>query len=146
MQELDGRVPDRVYSTEAIAVEWEHRFCIHAARCIRSLPAVFDPKRRPWIVLDGAMADEVAAAIERCPTGALHYRRLDGGPEEVPADPVTVHAVADGPLFMRGAVTLQTEDGRTVRSDSRMALCRCGASANKPFCDNSHRTTGFHAP
>jgi hypothetical protein len=39
-----------------------------------------------------------------------------------------------------------TRDGETVVEDTRIALCRCGASKNKPYCDNSHKTTGFGDP
>jgi len=78
------RGPTRTYSGDAIEVHWEPRLCIHAQNCVRKLPRVFRAAERPWIVVDGAGADAVAAAVERCPTGALHYRRLDGGPEEEP--------------------------------------------------------------
>jgi hypothetical protein len=48
--------------------------------CVRGLPQVFVPEARPWVLVDAADADAVAATIGTCPTGALHYRRLDGGP------------------------------------------------------------------
>jgi uncharacterized Fe-S cluster protein YjdI len=40
---------ERVYANDQIEVIWEPRFCIHAAECLRGLPAVFDSRRRPWI-------------------------------------------------------------------------------------------------
>jgi len=46
-------------------------------------------------------------------------------------------------LFVRGNVTIFGQDRTLVRQDTRVALCRCGASANKPFCDGSHRKVGF---
>lgn len=48
----------------------------------------------------------------------------------------------DGPLAVAGGVTLQHADGSTAPHD-RFTLCRCGASATKPFCDGSHRDAGF---
>ena len=51
--------------------------------------------------------------------------------------------VRDGPLFVRGDITVTDEAGAIVRHDTRMALCRCGGSANKPFCDDTHRRIGF---
>jgi CDGSH-type Zn-finger protein len=51
--------------------------------------------------------------------------------------------VPDGPLFLRGDIELKDGEGCTIRRDTRMALCRCGQSRNKPFCDNTHRLTGF---
>jgi CDGSH-type Zn-finger protein len=111
--------------------------------CVRALPQVFDPEARPWVVVDAADADAVAATIETCPTGALHYRRLDGGPQEQPQEEATVEPRPNGPLFVRGLVRMVDEDGQLIREDTRLALCRCGASENKPFCDGSHRRIGF---
>ena len=66
---------------------WEPSFCIHAGECIRGAPDVFDFARRPWVVVDNDTADRIAETVRRCPTGALHYRRLDGAEQEpVPAD------------------------------------------------------------
>jgi CDGSH-type Zn-finger protein len=111
--------------------------------CVRGLPQVFDPEARPWVVVDAAGADAVAATIETCPTGALHYRRLDGGQQEQPPTETTIEPRPNGPLFVRGPVHMVDADGRLIREDTRVALCRCGASGNKPFCDGSHRRIGF---
>src|SRR2546430_17612683 len=51
----------------------------------------------------------------------------------------------NGPLLVRGRVDVKHEDG-TVETLPRAALCRCGQSANKPFCDKTHLRTGFRAP
>jgi hypothetical protein len=90
-----------------------------------------------------AGGDPIAATIETCPTGALHYRRLDGGPQEEPQPGATVEPRPNGPLFVRGLVRIVDEGGQLIREDTRLALCRCGASENKPFCDGSHRRIGF---
>jgi CDGSH-type Zn-finger protein len=111
--------------------------------CVRGLPQVFKPEARPWVAVDGADADAIAATVETCPTGALHYRRLDGGPQEQPPENTTVEPRPNGPLFVRGHVRIVDEDGQLIREDTRAALCRCGASENKPFCDGSHRRIGF---
>jgi uncharacterized Fe-S cluster protein YjdI len=81
-----SRGPTRAYTGETIEVHWEPRLCIHMKECVRTLPQVFKAGERPWIILDGADADAVAATVEKCPTGALHYRRLDGTPHEQPPD------------------------------------------------------------
>jgi uncharacterized Fe-S cluster protein YjdI len=138
--------PARIYEGEGIAVAWFPERCIHSARCIAGLPDVFDPRRRPWVVPDGHTADEIAAVVQRCPTGALHFRRTDGGPEEAAPAETTITTLPDGPLYVHGDVTVAAEDRTVIRRDTRMALCRCGQSANKPFCDNSHRRIGFRAP
>ena len=136
----------REYSTDAIAVQWYAGRCIHSAWCIRSLPQVFNPRDRPWvhIHIEEADADAIAAAVMRCPTGALHFRRLDGGPQEQPPEEPSIQVVPRGPLYVRGDIELLGQGGEVIRRDTRMALCRCGHSASKPFCDNSHLRTGFN--
>lgn len=138
--------PARTYSNDELAIAWYPNRCIHSARCITSLPKVFDPRRRPWIELGDETADRLAAAVERCPTGALHYRRTDGGPQEQAAEETTITPVPNGPLYVRGNVQIVDAEDRLIREDVRMALCRCGSSANKPFCDNSHLRVRFQAP
>jgi uncharacterized Fe-S cluster protein YjdI len=138
-----GRDPARTYATGAIAVEWEPKLCIHTQNCVRGLPQVFDGSRRPWVQVDAADADAVAATVLTCPTGALHFRRLDGGPQEEPDAETTIEPRQNGPLFVRGKVRIVDDHGEMIREDTRVALCRCGASKNKPFCDGSHRAIGF---
>ena len=136
---------EREYANDEIAVEWEPKLCIHMRRCIAAQPEVFVPDARPWVRLEGADADRVAEAVRSCPTGALHYRRLDGGPQEEPPDELLVVPRPNGPLFLRGRIRIESADGEVIREDTRVALCRCGGSQNKPFCDGSHRTNGFTA-
>jgi uncharacterized Fe-S cluster protein YjdI/CDGSH-type Zn-finger protein len=136
----------REYRTEQIVVAWEPRLCIHTGHCVRGLPAVFDPQARPWVALDAATADEVAAVVQRCPTGALHFRRLDGGPQEPVPERTTITERPNGPLFVRGNIQIVGQAGQVIREDTRVALCRCGHSGNKPFCDGSHRQAGFRTP
>ena len=53
----------------------------------------------------------------------------------------------DGPLIVRGRFVITGPDGQPVPAGRKtVALCRCGKSANKPFCDGSHTRTGFRAP
>ena len=133
------------YEGDGIVVTYEARRCIHAEKCVHGLPAVFDSKRKPWVDAKAARADEVARAIERCPTGALQYERRDGGPQESPPSKNAIRIEADGPLHLHGRVRVDDAGGPIVR-DTRVALCRCGKSALKPFCDGSHRKAGFNDP
>ena len=132
----------RTYEHEGLTVTYAPGLCIHAEECVRGLPNVFDPRRRPWIDPSQADAASIAATIRRCPTGALHYMATDAVPAETPDDDVTVEAVAEGPLYVRGDIRIAGPDGETT-TETRVALCRCGASENKPYCDNSHLTAGF---
>ncbi len=61
------------YGDGRITVSFDSEVCQHAAECVRRLPAVFDVNRRPWIDVDGADAERIAAVIGRCPSGALQY-------------------------------------------------------------------------
>jgi len=136
----------RHYAGDVIDISYDVRRCIHAAECMRGLPAVFDSSRRPWIVPSAASADAIADVIARCPSGALHFTRRDGGPSETPQKPTTIEPTPGGPYYVRGLVELRSSDGTSVVEDVRMALCRCGQSHNKPFCDNSHFAAGFDDP
>jgi uncharacterized Fe-S cluster protein YjdI len=131
------------YEGGGIEVHWEPKLCIHVQSCIRALPGVFDPDARPWVNAEAASADDIAAAIASCPTGALSYVRTDGGPQETPASPTKVEPRPNGPLFVRGDVEVIDTEGNVTRRATRVALCRCGQSSNKPYCDLSHRAAGF---
>lgn len=135
--------PTRSYESDRIRVLWDASRCIHVGRCLRALPSVFDTRARPWVDLRGAPAEEVAAAVLTCPTGALRYQGLGDLPDEVPEEPVSVEVRPNGPLYVRGRVRVTRPGGEVVADELRLALCRCGASQNRPFCDNSHRLIGF---
>ena len=133
----------RSYETDEIRVLWNATRCIHTAICLRRLPAVFDVKARPWIDLSKADAQAVADAVSACPTGALRWEAIRNVADEVGDDPTTIEVRPNGPLLVRGRVRIDGPGGRTLANEYRVALCRCGASENKPFCDNSHRLIHF---
>ncbi|MFN8547490.1 MAG: CDGSH iron-sulfur domain-containing protein [Candidatus Eisenbacteria bacterium] len=54
-----------------------------------------------------------------------------------------IEAAANGPLLVRGEVTVIDAAGNETRHLEKVALCRCGGSSRKPFCDGSHKTNGF---
>lgn len=137
-------MPARVYETDDLVIEWHPERCVHVARCMQSAPAVFDSSRRPWVVPEAGTTEEIVAAVEACPTGALRYRRTDGTGEPAGV-PASVVPVRNGPLVVRGAVRVLAEDGSTLTEEARLAFCRCGHSENQPFCDNSHRRVAFES-
>ncbi|WP_426592585.1 CDGSH iron-sulfur domain-containing protein [Cellulomonas sp. McL0617] len=66
-----------------------------------------------------------------------------------PAEPAsaTIVACPDGPILVRGPIAIVDAAGRPVpRRRAIVALCRCGASAIKPYCDGTHEAIGFTAP
>lgn len=141
-----GDSPIHEYTGGDVDVTWDERLCIHAAECIRRAPAAFDTGRRPWILPDEESADTVMQAVHACPSGALAATRKDGGaPEE--HDPAnTIRVTAGGPLYVRGELRVGGADGDSPGVGMRAALCRCGESEHKPFCDNAHDQCGFADP
>ncbi len=120
---------------------YDGKRCIHARHCVLGLPRVFKANTPgAWIAPDAASAEALVAVAHMCPSGAIGYRRHDGGPEEA-APPVNlVQLRENGPLGVRAEIVL---DGEPI--GMRAVLCRCGASHRKPFCDGSHNEIGFHA-
>lgn len=60
------------------------------------------------------------------------------------ADDVEIVACTNGPLLVRGEIDLRSSDGEPVAQNRRtVALCRCGVSAIKPFCDGTHKLVNF---
>lgn len=135
-----------IYSYEAddITVEYDQERCIHAAECVKNLPSVFNPDKRPWIQPEHATTDQIKRVVQSCPSGALKYRDTD--PQEQPESKNTIIISPDGPLYLRGNIEVRNAEGETLLKDTRLALCRCGESQNKPLCDNSHSDIAFEAP
>ena len=136
------------YSNDEITVYWDPKKCIHSENCINNLPGVFDQNKKPWINLKGASSKAIMKSIDRCPSGALSYKKK-GGEEETKAEaaaktimePVAqIKVVRDGPLLISGNCILIYEDGKATPQDKPFALCRCGRSKNKPYCDGSHKS------
>lgn len=69
--------PLQTYSVPGITVTFDPNVCIHSGVCLRTLPMVFDVRRRRWVAPEAASPEQVAAAVRKCPSGALQYR-LEG--------------------------------------------------------------------
>ncbi len=140
------------YSNGEITVVWQPERCAHSTLCFQGLPAVFDPRVRPWVRVDGASTAEIVRQVEACPSGALSWEPVaaagDGVPPPVPAAVpapavVAITARPNGPLVVHGALAVTLPDGTVVDRPKVASFCRCGHSANKPFCDGSHARVGF---
>jgi CDGSH-type Zn-finger protein/uncharacterized Fe-S cluster protein YjdI len=139
----DVKSKPRMYRGERISVGYDLSRCMHASECIRGgLTGVFDRERRPWVLPDGADPERVVDVVERCPSGALQYQRHDGAPTEA-SETNSVRPQPHSALYLRGELTLKGADGAIVVEGTRLALCRCGHSRNKPFCDFSHHDAAF---
>jgi len=131
------------YPGEEVDVSWNQSLCIHIAECGRSQGGLFEGGRQPWCQPDVTTADDVVDVIERCPSGALTYQLKDGSIVEAAADENTVVVTYYGPLFVRGDLDIEGTSEKKPGTRFRAALCRCGQSGNKPFCDNSHLEADF---
>lgn len=149
-------MPQKDYTAESIVIHWDSDLCIHSANCIRALPTVFDTAARPWIQPGDTPANDLAAAVDQCPSRALTYTRSDGGADgpgarggdtaggaDVADDAFTIHVKPDGPLAVTGPVRVLDTDGNQLAAGERVFLCRCGESGRKPVCDGSHKRSGF---
>src|SRR5215208_115390 len=130
------------YTAPGVRVFYDRERCLHFAECIRGLPQVFDVAKRPWIQPQNASADEVAEVVRRCPSGALHYR-LEEGPPEQPEQATRVECVSNGPINLRGELSIEVSAGRM--REVRTSLCRCGRTENELFCDNACTRTGWRS-
>jgi CDGSH-type Zn-finger protein len=115
------------------------RFCYSWGTLWRSVPLTGDP----------AVAERVTRQAQLCPSGRYVARGKAGGEAlELAAEP-SIGLVQDpqrdvsGGLWLRGGVPVEAVDGSTYEVRARVTLCRCGGSANKPFCDGAHCGNGF---
>jgi CDGSH-type Zn-finger protein/uncharacterized Fe-S cluster protein YjdI len=130
------------YPGAEIDVQWDARLCIHVGECGNAAGDLFVGDRDPWCIPDRCSKAEVREIVERCPSGALTFRDHGGVPEAPPAEN-TVTVAYNGPLYAHGELVIEGAPPDLPGVRFRVALCRCGASGNKPFCDNSHLKAGF---
>jgi len=124
-----------------VVIRFDGRRCIHSRHCVLDRPDVFVPDvQGEWIHPDRASPDEVLELAHNCPSGAIRCETVDGDPMESAPLVNTLRVRENGPLAIRAPIRMQ---GQT--QDFRLTLCRCGASANKPYCDGSHALAKFVA-
>lgn len=132
------------YSNGEVTVVWKPNQCIHSTICFRGLGKVFNPQIRPWVNMEGANTEEIKAQIDKCPSGALSYE-LQHDEAQVPNTPgseIKAEAIPNGPLLIEGTCVVKSSEGEITKT-GKTFFCRCGSSANKPYCDGSHRKSGF---
>jgi CDGSH-type Zn-finger protein/uncharacterized Fe-S cluster protein YjdI len=125
------------------AIRFHAERCIHSRNCVLDRPDVFVPNvEGEWIHPERATPGELASLARNCPSGAIQYELPDGSTGE-PAPMVnTVRIRENGPLAFHAQLAI---DNDNASDRLRATLCRCGASAHKPFCDGSHVASGFAA-
>lgn len=151
------RLPDRrdTYVGQQVTIYDNRSVCQFSRACSDRLATVFRHGTTPFVAPSGGRMDEIVRAVRDCPSGALSYG-VDGVEERASVDhhdrrPVSIAVTLDGPYRVTGGLPLRDGDGADVArgqgaSREHYALCRCGESANKPFCSGAHRDGGFHDP
>lgn len=112
-----------------------------------------DPHGQVWNLVKKSDHPEAARLVAHeaghCPGGRLVARDRATGEAIEPRFEPSIGLVQDtaketsGPIWVRGGIPIVSADGHAYEVRNRVALCRCGASANKPYCDGSHDSIGF---
>jgi len=133
------------YTNGEVTVVWKPGICIHSAVCFNGLPQVFDPRNRPWVNIGGADTKRITDQIKQCPSGALSY--FLNSPESDSSgkrnENILIEVTPGGPLLVHGKIRLKINEGQIEEVQKITALCRCGVSGNKPYCDGSHMKIKF---
>ena len=138
------------YSNDEITVVWNPGICIHSTNCWKGLPGVFQPKNHPWIEMQGSSTERIVEQVRQCPSGALSFFMNDLSAPPSVDEPLLakstvtkVQMIPNGPYQLLTDCVIVHPDGREETKTGKVNLCRCGGSANKPYCDGSHRKNGF---
>lgn len=131
------------YVGEGAVMTDEPGLCVHAGFCGTRLTNVWEMIER---ASDPEVRERLRQIVANCPSGRLQVTLVGQAQPDEPAYNPSIAAIPDGPLWVRGGITVQTLDGTTYEVRNRVTLCRCGHSNNKPFCDGAHVDAGFKAP
>lgn len=131
------------YTNGEVTVVWQPHMCMHSAICFNGLPGVFNPRIRPWVNAQGGTTEDIINQVDKCPSGALSYFKNGEPEQEVIEAETIVEVAANGPLLVYGNLKIKDHQGNEVMRNKVTAFCRCGQSANKPYCDGTHRKVGF---
>ena len=146
-----GKGSVKEYSNNEVSVFWEPRLCIHSANCLIGLPGVFNNAKRPWIDIIGASTPDIIKTVNTCPSRALTFlknSRLKSQSWKKVSKKTPkfarIHILKDGPILVTGNYIIRDSRKKKIRVKTETAaLCRCGASKIKPFCDGNHLAEKF---
>lgn len=165
-----NRPAKRVYHNDQLTVFWDAALCTHAGICFTQLPRVFNPRKNPWVNLEGADNERVVQAVNACPTLALTFHWNDPEmnqqekslklkpAEEVEREMAEINkeesleediprakfkVMRNGPIVLSGGFELRDANGKLLTAMKLVSLCRCGQSNNTPFCDGTHFKAQF---
>jgi CDGSH-type Zn-finger protein/uncharacterized Fe-S cluster protein YjdI len=134
---------EEIVAGSEVTIRFDGSRCVHSRNCVLGHPEVYVPNvKGEWLHPDAASAEVVMHTALACPSGAIRVARNDGTATSDVAPAVnTVRVRENGPLAIEAELQIRGEPQATPRA----TLCRCGQSANKPFCDGAHAAAGFAA-
>lgn len=134
---------EEVVAGREVTIRFDASRCVHSRNCVLGHPEVYVPNvKGEWIHPDAASAATVMHTALSCPSGAIRVSRNDGSAtSDAPPVVNTVRIRENGPLAVEADLQIKGAPQATPRA----TLCRCGQSANKPFCDGAHAVAGFTA-
>ena len=136
---LPSRTPDRAdrYEGKEITVLDNRGTCCHFGNCTDHLPQVFHHEGDPFVSPDGADPQAIETIVRACPSGALGF--IKGGvPYQGEEREPEIYVAHNASYYVRGGIELEGEPMNRGALREHYALCRCGQSKNKPFCDGTH--------
>lgn len=136
------------YTNGEVTIVWKPDTCIHSTLCWKGLREVFNPGKRPWIDPQGSSTEKIVEQVRKCPSGALSYFMNNEGEtaKEIVAEAaqmLNIEITPSGPILIKTECTILHSNRTTEIKQGVTALCRCGGSKNKPYCDGTHRKNGF---
>jgi uncharacterized Fe-S cluster protein YjdI len=136
------------YTNGEVTVIWKPEQCIHSKICWTQLRDVFDPAKRPWINMEAAETQAIINQVKQCPSGALSFEmneHKEAAVQSASASITNIDILPNGPILIKTNCQISFGNGEVTTKEGITALCRCGASNNKPYCDGSHNRIGFAA-
>lgn len=140
------------YTNGEVTVVWKPDTCIHSKICWTELREVFDPFKRPWVNMEGGTTERIIEQVRKCPSGALSYymNNEDASANITQPDVVSeaaeimnIEITPNGPILVNTDCRITHSNGEEEIKKGVTALCRCGASTKKPYCDGTHRKIDF---
>ena len=134
------------YTANELTIVWKPQLCTHSAKCFHGLPNVFNPDEKPWVKPENETTEAIIKQVDLCPSGALSYINNNKQPHKsttMETNAIKIQVTAGGPLLINGTCIIVDKEGNETTKEGTTALCRCGHSSNKPYCDGAHRPNNF---
>ncbi|WP_298294840.1 CDGSH iron-sulfur domain-containing protein [uncultured Litoreibacter sp.] len=136
-EDVTGRDKIYTYTHDGKTVHFSKLLCSHAGECVRRSVAMFNPKRRPWVMLENGTKSQIEEIVQACPSGALRISEEGGEPHHLYGDGVEIRVEKNGAYWVKEA-DLENPKPMQGATEKKFVLCRCGKSSNKPYCDGTH--------